>query len=55
MKKEVKIEDFVSKDELDAMTEKEREIYEKVFLMKKQNLQGLTDALDIINKVNLPI
>jgi hypothetical protein len=51
MKKEVKIEDFVSKDELDAMTEKEREIYEKVFLMKKQNLQGLTDALDIINEV----
>jgi hypothetical protein len=51
MKKEVKIEDFVSKDELDAMTEKEREIYEKVFLIKKQNLQGLTDALDIINEV----
>jgi len=51
MKKEVKIEDFVSKDELDAMTETEREIYDKVFLMNKQNLQGLTDALDMINKV----
>ncbi len=51
MKKEVKIEDFVSKDELDAMTEKEREICEKVFLMKKQNLQGLTNALDIINEL----
>jgi hypothetical protein len=51
MKKEVKIEDFVSKDELDAMTDKEREIYEKVFLMNKQNLQGLTDALDMINEV----
>lgn len=50
MKKEVKIEHFVSKDELDAMTEKEREIYEKVFLMNKQNLQGLTDALDMINE-----
>jgi hypothetical protein len=51
MKKEVKIEDFVSKDELDAMTDKEREIYEKVFLMNKQNLQGLTDVLDMINEV----
>jgi hypothetical protein len=51
MKKEVKIEDFVSKEELDAMTEKEREIYEKVFLMNKQNLQGLTNALDMINDV----
>lgn len=51
MKKEVKIEDFVSKEELDAMTEKEREIYEKVFLMNKQNLQGLTNALDMINEV----
>ena len=51
MKKEVKIEDFVSKEELDAMTEKEREIYEKVFLMNKQNLQGLTNVLDVINGV----
>ena len=51
MKKEVKIEDFIGKDELDVMTEKEREIYEKTFLMHKQNIQGLTDALDMVNDV----
>ncbi len=51
MKKEVKIEDFVSKDELDKMTEKEREIYEKCFLLNKQKLQSLTDALSLINEV----
>ena len=51
MKKEIKIEDFISKDELDKMTEKEREICEKVFLMKKPNLQGLTNALDMLNDV----
>jgi hypothetical protein len=49
--KEVKIEDFVSKEELDTMTENEREIYEKVFLMNKQNLQSLTNAIDMINEV----
>lgn len=51
MKKEIKIEDFISKDELDKMTEKEREICEKVFLMKKPNLQGLTNALDMLNDI----
>ncbi len=51
MKKEVKIEDFISKEELDKMTEKEREIYEKVFLLNKQRLQGLTNTLNMINEV----
>jgi hypothetical protein len=51
MKKEVKIEDFISKEELDKMTEKEREIYEKVFLLNKQRLQELTNTLNMINEV----
>lgn len=50
--KEVKIEDFISKDELDKMTEREREIYEKCFLLNKQNLQGLNDAQNLIEKSN---
>lgn len=51
MKKEIKIEDFISKDELEKMTEKEREIYEKSFLLNKKNIQGLTDAINIINEI----
>lgn len=51
MKKEIKIEDFISKEYLDAMTDEEREIYEKVFLLNKKNLQGLTNALDMVNQI----
>ena len=40
MNKEVKIEDFIDKKELDAMTEKEREICESVFLMKNLNCKN---------------
>ena len=52
MKKEVKIEDFIDSRELDSMSDKEREIYEKCFLLNKQNLQGLTDAANFINELN---
>jgi hypothetical protein len=45
MKKEVTIEDFISKEELDSMTDHEREIYNKVFLMNKSRLQCLTDDM----------
>jgi hypothetical protein len=50
MKKEVKIEDFISSSELESMTEKEREIYNSVFQLKKKELQGYTDALELIKE-----
>jgi len=52
MKKEIKIEDFISKDELDNMTDKEREISKRLFLMNKQELQELTDEFDMMNEIN---
>jgi ferric iron reductase protein FhuF len=52
MKKEIKIEDFISKDELDNMTDKEREISERMFLLNKQELQELTDEFDMMNEIN---
>lgn len=50
--KEVKMEDFIDKDELDNMTQREREIYEYTFSINKQNIQALTDALEIMNNLN---
>ena len=49
IKAEIKIEDFISEEELCNMTEKEREISEKVFFMNKEKLQSLTDTLNIVN------
>lgn len=37
------------------MSETEREIFEKVFLLNKEKLQGLTNALDKINDINSKI
>ena len=51
MKKEVKIEDFISEKELNSMSDVEREIYEKVFLLNKERLQGLTNVIDKITEV----
>lgn len=46
MSKEVKIEDVISSEELNAMTEREREIYQNCFEFTKHDLQKLTDAVD---------
>lgn len=46
------MEDFIVKDELDNMTQREREIYEYAFSINKQNIQGLTDALELISGLN---
>ena len=43
MNKEIKIEDFIDQDELNNMSKKEREIYEKAFLLNKDKLQKLTN------------
>jgi hypothetical protein len=51
MKKEIKIEDFIDSKELESMTEKEREIYEKTFELNKNKLQELTDANNIMNEI----
>ena len=48
MAKEIKIEDFIPKEELESMSVREREIYERVFLTKKEELQGLTDVIELI-------
>lgn len=50
MKKEVTIDDFINEDELAAMSSLERQIAEKVFLLNKQRLQGITDALDLLTE-----
>lgn len=49
--REIKIEDFISVEELNKMSEKELEIYKKVFLLNKQKLQGLTDSLKMVNSL----
>ena len=47
----IKIEDFISKDELDKMSEKEREIFQSVFELKKENLQSYVDVLGKIEEI----
>lgn len=52
MKKEVKMDDFISDKELNAMSYREKEIYEQVFLIHKQKLQDLTDTLSLLDDIN---
>ena len=47
----IKIEDFISKEELDKMSEKEREIFQSVFELKKENLQTYVDVLNKIEEI----
>lgn len=47
----VKIEDFINKDELDKMSDKEREIFQSVFELKKEQLQSYVDVLDKIEEI----
>ena len=47
----IKIEDFISKDELDKMSEKEREIFQGVFELKKETLQSYVDVLGKIEEI----
>jgi len=47
----IKIEDFISKEELDKMSEKEREIFQSVFELKKENLQSYVDVLGKIEEI----
>jgi len=49
----VKIEDFISRDELNSMSVREREIAEQVFELKKEELQKWTDALKIAEENQL--
>ena len=46
MKKEIKIEDFISSNELELMSEKELEIYNSIFQLNKNKLQEYTDILE---------
>jgi hypothetical protein len=47
----IKIEDFISKEELDKMSEKEREIFQNVFELKKETLQSYVDVLGKIEEI----
>ncbi len=47
----IKIEDFISKEELDKMSEKEREIFQSVFELKKETLQSYVDVLGKIEEI----
>jgi len=51
MAKEIKIEDFISKEELNSLSEREREIYDKIFQSKKERLQKLKDAEEKMNEI----
>lgn len=50
------IEDFISKEELDKMSESERDIFQSVFELKKETLQSYVDVLikieEIKNKID---
>lgn len=46
MSKEVKIEDIISSDEFNNMTEREKEIWQSSFELNKHELQKLTNAVD---------
>jgi hypothetical protein len=47
----VKIEDFIPLEELEAMTPREREIYEETFKLRKAELQTLTDMITFIDNL----
>lgn len=49
--KEIKIEDFISKEILDSMTVKEREIYDKIFLLRKEEFKQLTYNLERMKEI----
>lgn len=51
----VKIEDFINKDELDKMSDKEREIFQSVFELKKEHLQSYVNVLDKIEEIKKQI
>lgn len=53
--KKIKIEDFISEEELKNMSEKEREIFEKVFLDKKDQLQDLKNISDKLDNLNIEL
>jgi predicted nucleic acid-binding protein len=52
MNKKIKIEDFISSEELESMNNDELEICKQMFELNKEQLQKYTDAIEYINKIN---
>ena len=47
--KEIKIEDFIDQDEFNNMSKKEREIYEKAFLLNKDKVSKTIQKIRNLN------
>ena len=49
---EIKIQDFFDNGELGKMSVEEQDIFEKCFLLNKENIQNLTDAVELVDNLN---